>query len=117
MLIDPKAIGKLMVSSSAYDRRVAGIISGADGVNPGLVLGQKGTDADGELPVANVGRVWCMSDADANGPIEPGDLLVSSKTPGHAMKSSDFARSQGAVLGKAMSRLDRGRGLRSSASG
>jgi len=28
---------------AAYDRRVAGIISGAEGVNPGMVMGQKGT--------------------------------------------------------------------------
>lgn len=110
VVIDPNATGKLMVSSNAYDRRVAGIISGADGVNPGLILGQKGTAADGELPVANVGRVWCLCDAGAGGPIEPGDLLVSSDTPGHAMRAGDVARSQGAVLGKAMSRLDSGRG-------
>ena len=111
VVIDPGAIGKLVVSSAAYDRRVAGVISGANGVQPGLILGQKDSVADGELPVAHVGRVWCLCDADANGPIESGDLLVASDSPGHAMKVSDFARSQGAVLGKAMSRLDKGRGL------
>lgn len=111
VVIDPESVGKLRVASVAYDRRVAGVISGADGIKPGLVLGQKHSVADGQHPVANVGRVWCQCDADAGGSIEPGDLLVTSGTPGHAMRASDLTRSQGAVLGKAMSRLERGRGL------
>jgi cytoskeletal protein CcmA (bactofilin family) len=109
--IDPDHVGKLRIATSAYDRTVAGIISGADGVAPGLILGQKGTVADGEHPIANVGRVWCFVDADANGPVTPGDLLTTSKTPGHAMKVSDHSISGGAILGKAMSRLESGKGL------
>lgn len=109
--IDPHRIGKLRIASGAYDRTVAGIISGADGVAPGLVLGQKGTVADGEHPIANVGRVWCYVDADAGGPVVPGDLLTTSNTPGHAMKASDAARASGATMGKAMSKLESGKGL------
>lgn len=109
--IDPDRIGKLRIAAGAYDRTVAGIISGADGVTPGLVLGQKGTVADGEYPIANVGRVWCYVDADAGGPVVPGDLLTTSTTPGHAMKAADQTRSGGATLGKAMSRLEGGKGL------
>ena len=45
-----------------------------------------------------------------NGPIEPGDLLTTSNVPGHAMKVSDYERAQGAILGKAMSSLESGRG-------
>jgi hypothetical protein len=33
--IDPASPGKLTLSAQAYDRRVAGVISGAGGVNPG----------------------------------------------------------------------------------
>lgn len=109
--IDPDQIGKLRIASGAYDRKVAGIISGADGVAPGLILGQKGTVADGALPIANAGRVWCYVDADAGGPVVPGDLLTTSDTPGHAMKASDSTRASGATMGKAMSKLESGRGL------
>lgn len=109
--IDPDHVGKMRVSTQACDRTVAGIISGANGVAPGLTLAQEGTVADGEWPIANVGRVWCLVDADANGAIEPGDLLTTSDTPGHAMKVTDPAASQGAVIGKAMSRLESGKGM------
>lgn len=109
--IDARHIGKLVVTSKAYDRTVAGIVSGAGGVNPGLTLSQPGTVADGEHPVASVGRVWCYADADAGGPIEPGDTLTTSDTPGHAMRAGDKTRAPGATIGKAMSSLREGRGL------
>jgi hypothetical protein len=108
--IDPDHTGKLRVCATAYDAAVAGIVSGANGVQPGITLTQTGTDADGDLPIANTGRVWCHADADANGAIQPGDMLTSSQTPGYAMKATDRSRSYGAVLGKAMSRLDHGTG-------
>jgi hypothetical protein len=109
--IDPDKVGQMRVASQAYDTAVAGIVSGANGINPGITLRQKGTIADGELPVASIGRVWCWCDADANGAIKAGDLLTSSDTPGHAMKATDRARRDGAVIGKAMSSLPSGKGL------
>lgn len=109
--IDPDRVGELRVSDRAFDSRVAGIISGAGGVRPGMTLSQPGTDADGEHPVALTGRVWCFVDADANGPVVAGDLLTTSDTPGHAMRAGDDTRANGAVIGKAMSSLDEGRGL------
>ncbi len=108
--IDARSPGGLRLSASAYDRTVAGVISGAGGVRPGLTLRQTGTAADGEHPVALSGRVWCKVDADTGGPIEPGDLLTTSATPGHAMRVADHARAQGAILGKAMTALSSGRG-------
>lgn len=109
--IDPENVGKMRVVSGAYDRTVAGIISGANGIRPGLTLTQAGTIADGDMPVASIGRVWCWCDADEGGPISAGDMLTTSDTPGHAMKVNDHARSQGATLGKAMSPLKSGKGL------
>jgi hypothetical protein len=47
----------------------------------------------------------------ANGAIRPGDLLTTSSTPGHAMKVTDHARAQGAILGKAMTSLAEGKGM------
>lgn len=109
--IDPDQTGALKVASQPYDRTVAGIISGAGGVNTGMTLVQDGTAASGKHPVALTGRVYCYVDADSAGPVEPGDLLTTSSTPGHAMRVQDPAQAQGAVLGKAMSSLKSGRGL------
>lgn len=108
--IDPVNPGKLRLSSRAYDRRVAGVISGAGGVTPGMVMGQEGTLADGKHPVALSGRVYCLVDA-SRGAIKPGDLLTTSPTPGYAMKVTNPAKAQGAIIGKAMTGLKRGKGL------
>ncbi|MDR4504175.1 MAG: hypothetical protein MRK01_05180 [Candidatus Scalindua sp.] len=108
--IDTKNPGKLLISHQAYDRTVAGIISGAGGVSPGMLMGQTDSVADGEFPVALTGRVYCKADAKAS-PIQAGDLLTTSDTPGHVMKVCDHEKAQGAIIGKAMSSLEEGRGL------
>jgi hypothetical protein len=108
--IDRERAGHLTISSGAYDRTVAGVISGAGGIRPGMVMGQEGTIASGANPVALSGRVYCLADAEF-GAIQAGDLLTTSETPGHAMRVSDYPRAQGAVIGKAMSSLEVGRGL------
>lgn len=108
--IDPEHPGSLKIADRPYDHGVAGIVSGANAIRAGVLMSQAGTPADGEHPIALSGRVYCRVDA-AYGAIAPGDLLTSSPTPGHAMKVADFGRAQGAVLGKAMGSLDRGRGL------
>jgi len=108
--IDPANPGKLQLSTQAHDRRVAGIISGAGGVKPGMMMSQGGTMADGKHPVALSGRVFCWADA-SQGAIEPGDLLTTSATPGHAMKVADATKAQGAIIGKAMTGLKDGKGL------
>lgn len=108
--IDPNQPGKLVVADQAYDSKVAGIISGAGGVRPGMLMGQSGSIADGAYPVALSGRVYCLADA-SNGAIQPGDLLTSSSAPGHDMKVTDAARANGAILGKALTSLPEGKGL------
>jgi hypothetical protein len=60
--------------------------------------------------VALTGRVYCLVDADRGG-IAPGDLITTSDTPGHGMKVADHTRAQGAIVGKAMTGLESGRGL------
>jgi hypothetical protein len=102
--INPEKPGELLLSTRAYDR------TGAGGVNTGMLMGQAGTKADGKHPVALTGRVYCMVDA-SNGPVRPGDLLTTSTIPGHAMRAADPLLSQGAILGKAMTSLNEGRGL------
>jgi hypothetical protein len=108
--IDPEEPGKLVVSDHPYDRRVAGVISGAGGLEPGVLLGNRMTAEGMGFPVALTGRVYCWADASLES-IAPGDLLTTSATPGHAMKVTDHGRAQGAILGKAMSRLETGVGL------
>jgi len=110
LVIDPQHPGQLKISERAYDKKVAGVASGANGIEPGIRMSQKGTQADGSVPVALSGRVYAWADA-SYGAIEAGDLLTSSETPGHAMKVGDFSRSQGTVIGKAMTPLRQGRGL------
>ena len=109
LIIDEENPGKLMLSSHAYDTRVAGIVSGANGVNPGISLHQDGV-LEGGQNVALSGRLYVLADT-TNGAIKPGDLLTTSDTPGHAMKASDHTKAQGAILGKAMSALKDGKGM------
>jgi hypothetical protein len=109
VVIDPETTGRLSISRGAYNRRVAGIISGANSLAAGMVL----SNPDGgknSMPVALTGRVWVYCDATRHA-ISPGDLLTTSTTPGHAMKVMSFARAQGAIIGKAMTALTKGRGL------
>lgn len=108
--IDPDNPGQLRLAKTAYDRMVAGVVSGAGGINSGLIMQQEGTAVDGEHPVALTGRVYVWVDATKN-PVNPGDLLTTSLTPGHAMKVIDHEKAQGAILGKAMSKLEKGKGL------
>ncbi|MCG3159070.1 MAG: hypothetical protein JMDDDDMK_00046 [Acidobacteria bacterium] len=108
--IDPANPGKLCLSRRAYDRRVAGVISGAGGVKPGMTLGQEGTLADGKHPVALSGRVYVWVDA-TRAAVKPGDLLTTSSTPGHAMKAVNPSKARGAIIGKAMTGLKSGKGL------
>ncbi len=105
--IDPGNPGRLVPSREAYDRKVAGIVSGAGGVATGMVMGHDGTIANGKHPVALSGRVYCLVDAGKHA-VEPGDLLTSSNTVGHAMKVTDHDRANGAILGKAMTPMAKG---------
>jgi len=105
--IDLEIPGRLKVSNEAYDKKVAGIISGAGGINTGMVMGQADSAADGEYPIALTGRVYCCADA-SYGKIVPGDMLTTSPTPGYAMKVADFQKAHGTIVGKAMQGLDKG---------
>ncbi len=109
VVIDDENPGRLKVSNQPYDTRVAGVLSGANGINPGIQMQQQGL-LEGGKNVALTGRVYVLADA-GNGAIKPGDLLTTSDTPGHAMKVTDHARAQGAILGKAMSGMKEGKGM------
>lgn len=109
VVIDDENPGRLKLSTCAYDKRVAGIISGANGIKPGMILSQEGV-IEGGQNVALSGRVFVRADT-SSGPIKPGDLLTTSAQAGHAMKVTDHSHAQGAILGKAMSTLNEGEGM------
>ena len=109
VVIDEENPGHLKMSDQPYDTHVAGVISGANGINPGIQMQQQGV-LEGGRNVALTGRVYVQADA-SNGSIRPGDMLTTSSTPGCAMKVSDHARAAGAILGKAMTGLAEGKGM------
>jgi hypothetical protein len=104
LIIDPDNPGKLRLCERPYDSKVAGIVAGAKGQGSGVRLGTGQFDYD----VALAGRVYCNVDA-VETAVEPGDLLTTSPTPGYAMKATDRERAPGAILGKAMERLEKGK--------
>jgi hypothetical protein len=99
----------LQPSQTAYDKRVAGVVSGAGGYKPGIVLDKQSTRSN-RKPIALLGKVYCKVDA-SYAPVEIGDLLTTSPTPGHAMKASDQQKAFGAVIGKALGRLSESQAL------
>lgn len=104
------ADGRLRTCDEAYSRRVAGVVSGANGLDAAVVLSGHSWDTSGHATVALSGRVWVRCDASA-GAIHPGDLLTTAERPGHAMRADDRERAYGAILGKAMTGLEAGTGL------
>jgi hypothetical protein len=101
--------GKVAKTSRAYDPRVIGVYS----TRPGVIGAEKGgtsrVDPD-DIAVAVVGIVPTKVTA-YNGPVQIGDLLTTSSMPGYAMRCSNKARCIGAVVGKAMEPLARGRSI------
>jgi hypothetical protein len=95
--------------TEAYDTKVAGVISGAGDCKPGIILGQQPFSSK-RMPVALTGKVYCKVDAQY-APINLGDLLTTSPTPGHAMKAQDSSKASGAILGKALRPLAQGQDL------
>lgn len=102
--IDPHSTGRLKLSQGKYDKKVVGVVSGANGLSPGMFMGQRETIAHGSHPIALTGRAYVYA-SNENGPIQPGDFLTTSSTPGYAMKATKLKKARGAIIGKAMSTL------------
>jgi hypothetical protein len=109
LVVDPNAEGRFTKSSQAYSTAVMGIYS----TRPGVVGRRQKSDRSHmaeEVPMAMIGVVPTKVSAEG-GPIKPGDLLVTSSTPGLAMKATDHSKMMGAIIGKALGHLDSGTGL------
>ena len=102
--------GLLRESSEAYDKKVAGVVSGAGKYRHGILLDGSASDEPRVPLLLLTGKVYCKVDAQYS-PVEVGDLLTTSPTPGHAMKATEAAKAFGAVIGKALQALEVGQGL------
>jgi len=108
LVIDPREPGRVTTSAQPYDTRVVGVVS----PSPGILLGEPGAD---KAMIAHSGRVKVKVDA-KYGAIAVGDLLVSSPTPGHAMRSEPLTlggiamHRPGTLIGKALEALPDGQG-------
>jgi hypothetical protein len=108
VVLDSTKSNQVTSSTEAYDTRVAGVIS----EQPGIALGESG---ENKVLVATTGRVRVKVDA-SKGPIQIGDLLVTSDVPGMAMKSEPIKvggrlmHMPGTLIGKALEPLEKGSG-------
>jgi len=107
VILDPHNRNHVMPSTTAYDTSVAGVVS----ERPGIVLGKHG---DSTEAIATTGRVRVKVDA-SKGAVAVGDLLVTSDTPGVAMKSQPVEiaggikiHRPGTLIGKAIEPLAAG---------
>ena len=80
LAIDPNRNGRLRTSDEPYSHRVAGVVSGANALNAGVVLSPPTSVVEGTAAVALTGRVWVKCDATA-APIAAGDLLTTAPRP------------------------------------
>ena len=107
LVIDPDHAEKFLKSADAYSTGVTGVYS----TKPGVVGRRQGAPGSAdEVPLAMIGIVPTKVSAE-NGSIRPGDLLVTSSKNGYAMKGTDRSRMFGAVIGKALDRLESGTGV------
>jgi hypothetical protein len=108
VVLDTERTNHVVASASAYDTKVAGVIS----AQPGVILGVGGAD---KVMVATTGRVRVRVDA-TSAPIKVGDLLVTSDVSGVAMRSEPISvggrklHAPGTIVGKALEPLEKGVG-------
>jgi len=114
LIIDRSGERRLTQCQTPYSTLVAGIVS----TKPGVLAAPFGSAEPSassrkqgqQVPLAVVGIVPTRV-TDENGPIEAGDLLVTSSEAGRAMKGTDRTRMMGAVVGKALQPLRSGKGV------
>lgn len=108
VVIDATERNQVSPAARAFDPRVAGVVS----AQPGVLLGE---EQPGHVKIAHSGRVRVRVDA-RYGAIGIGDLLVTSPTVGHAMRSTPVEiggvqiHRPGTILGKALEPLTEGEG-------
>ncbi|MDF2730538.1 MAG: hypothetical protein K0T01_2325 [Acidimicrobiia bacterium] len=102
--------GRLHPCSSEYDSRVVGVVAGAGSFRPAVILDRQAGAETPRAAISILGKVAVRADATYI-PIRAGDLLTTSATRGRAMAAEREQVATGAVLGKALSKLDEGVGM------
>lgn len=92
---------KMEKSSEPYSTLVAGVYA----TKPGVLLSESGMDIDNTVPMGVVGVLPTKVTLEG-GTIKKGDLLVTSSTPGKAMKGAQDKITVGTVVGKALEDYD-----------
>jgi hypothetical protein len=106
----------VLVISATNDRTVekcssanATTVAGVYATKPGVLLSSRGiTESQQDLVPMGVVGVIPTKVCSENGPIHRGDLLVTSKIPGHAMKALPITAGgvtfypSGVIIGKAL---------------
>jgi hypothetical protein len=72
----------------------------------GIVVGEPSTTGDGDQALLTLYGLAVVNADASHGAILPGDLLISSPTPGHAMRATVAV--PGTIVGKALEALDTG---------
>jgi hypothetical protein len=105
--LDPDNPGQYRKSHGPCSDLVAGVVS----TEPGFVLGSLPATEDSGLPAPDRALLALLGIVpvkvtNEGGPIQPGDLLVTSSTPGHAMRwEPGSGESCNFVVGKALETL------------
>jgi hypothetical protein len=105
LVISTRSDQRVTRSHEAYSTRVIGVYA----TKPGVLLTERGIEdsLDDMVPVGVVGVIPTRVNAE-NGPIKRGDILVTARAPGHAMRATPQEVNgvklypSGAILGKAL---------------
>lgn len=103
---------EVVLANKAGDTRVCGVVDEptlSENDTPGLDRNSIGNGNIGVMVTLGA-YAYCKVDADI-APIEPGDLLTASSTPGYAQKlDSGHGIGAGSIVGKALNGLEKGKG-------
>lgn len=104
LALSPDHPNRFALSATPYSRLVSGVYA----TKPGVLLTERDATNDDLMDLVPMGVVGIIPTkvCGENGPIQIGDLLVSSSTPGRAMRGTDESKLVGAVIGKAMEAFD-----------
>jgi len=94
--LDPDAFSTYRLSRTTCSSFVAGVVS----TEPGVVLGE--TETLGQRVLLALIGIVPVKVTNEGGSIQPGDLLVTSSTPGHAMRWAGEGPCPCALVGKAL---------------
>ncbi len=103
LVVSPAGGTVLSRARAGYDTSVIGVVSG----NPTVIFNNAG-DGKKLYPVSLAGKALCKVDARER-PVKPGDLIVTSGTPGCGMSGTiDSFNKIGSVIAKALDGLKEG---------